>query len=199
MPPMGLGLGAILTAMVTPFDSHGRVDEDAAVRLMNHLADHGSDGLVIGHSSYEPAQARRIKRAGHVADRSPPDRGQQVLDVRLGGHHDDRGLRRSPADAPDRAQLIAAELAADQTQIGRLALGRPDRLFGIAGFSADRNLPVEGHADPQSGRLTVGDQDPRQGRPTFLTDEGRGNNEGLPFGLLYRRQDRGPGLLEGTG
>src|SRR5437588_2167167 len=33
--------------MVTPFDAHGNVDEDAAVALMNHLVDHGSDGLVI--------------------------------------------------------------------------------------------------------------------------------------------------------
>jgi 4-hydroxy-tetrahydrodipicolinate synthase len=44
---MTANLGAILTAMVTPFDSDGRVDEDAAVRLMHHLVDHGSDGLVI--------------------------------------------------------------------------------------------------------------------------------------------------------
>ena len=40
-------LGAILTAMVTPFDARERVDEDAAVNLMHHLADHGSDGLVV--------------------------------------------------------------------------------------------------------------------------------------------------------
>jgi 4-hydroxy-tetrahydrodipicolinate synthase len=40
-------LGAILTAMVTPFDAQGRVDEGAAVNLMHHLADHGSDGLVV--------------------------------------------------------------------------------------------------------------------------------------------------------
>jgi 4-hydroxy-tetrahydrodipicolinate synthase len=40
-------LGAILTAMVTPFDAQGRVDEAAAVNLMHHLADHGSDGLVV--------------------------------------------------------------------------------------------------------------------------------------------------------
>jgi 4-hydroxy-tetrahydrodipicolinate synthase len=40
-------LGAILTAMVTPFDAQGRVDEEAAVNLMHHLADHGSDGLVV--------------------------------------------------------------------------------------------------------------------------------------------------------
>jgi 4-hydroxy-tetrahydrodipicolinate synthase len=40
-------LGAILTAMVTPFDADGRVDEEAAVNLMRHLLDHGSDGLVV--------------------------------------------------------------------------------------------------------------------------------------------------------
>jgi 4-hydroxy-tetrahydrodipicolinate synthase len=40
-------LGSILTAMVTPFDADGHVDEDAAVALMHHLVEHGSDGLVI--------------------------------------------------------------------------------------------------------------------------------------------------------
>jgi 4-hydroxy-tetrahydrodipicolinate synthase len=40
-------LGSILTAMVTPFDAEGRVDEDGAVALMNHLVEHGSDGLVV--------------------------------------------------------------------------------------------------------------------------------------------------------
>jgi 4-hydroxy-tetrahydrodipicolinate synthase len=44
---MSLRLGSILTAMVTPFDDAGRIDEEAAVRLMHHLVDHGSDGLVI--------------------------------------------------------------------------------------------------------------------------------------------------------
>ena len=44
---MSANLGSILTAMVTPFDADGRVDEEAAVRLMHHLAEHGSDGLVI--------------------------------------------------------------------------------------------------------------------------------------------------------
>lgn len=44
---MTVNLGTILTAMVTPFDAGGRVDEDASVRLMHHLCDHGSDGLVI--------------------------------------------------------------------------------------------------------------------------------------------------------
>jgi 4-hydroxy-tetrahydrodipicolinate synthase len=44
---MSVSLGAILTAMVTPFDARGRVDEPGAVRLMHHLSEHGSDGLVI--------------------------------------------------------------------------------------------------------------------------------------------------------
>jgi 4-hydroxy-tetrahydrodipicolinate synthase len=44
---MTVQLGAILTAMVTPFDERMRVDEDAMVPLMHHLIETGSDGLVI--------------------------------------------------------------------------------------------------------------------------------------------------------
>ncbi|HST54872.1 MAG TPA: 4-hydroxy-tetrahydrodipicolinate synthase [Solirubrobacteraceae bacterium] len=40
-------LGAILTAIVTPFDADLRVDEEAFVALMRHLAEHGSDGFVV--------------------------------------------------------------------------------------------------------------------------------------------------------
>ena len=46
-------LGAILTAMVTPFDSHGAVREDATRRLARHLVDHGSDGLVVAGTTGE--------------------------------------------------------------------------------------------------------------------------------------------------
>jgi 4-hydroxy-tetrahydrodipicolinate synthase len=44
---MSVNLGAILTAMVTPFDAQGRVDDERAVALMHHLVEHGSDGLVV--------------------------------------------------------------------------------------------------------------------------------------------------------
>src|SRR5579863_917561 len=40
-------LGAILTAIITPFDEQLRVDEDAFVSLMHHLAENGSDGFVV--------------------------------------------------------------------------------------------------------------------------------------------------------
>jgi 4-hydroxy-tetrahydrodipicolinate synthase len=41
--------------MVTPFDDQGRVDEDATVRVMRHLLDNGSDGLVLAGTTGEGA------------------------------------------------------------------------------------------------------------------------------------------------
>ena len=40
-------LGSILTAIITPFGADGRVDEEAFVALMRHLAVNGSDGFVV--------------------------------------------------------------------------------------------------------------------------------------------------------
>ena len=39
--------GAVVTAMVTPFDAEGRVDLTGAVTLARHLVEDGSDGLVV--------------------------------------------------------------------------------------------------------------------------------------------------------
>ena len=43
----------VLTAMATPFDADGRVDEGAARRLAAYLLDHGSHGLVVAGSTGE--------------------------------------------------------------------------------------------------------------------------------------------------
>jgi 4-hydroxy-tetrahydrodipicolinate synthase len=48
-----MGIGGIITAMVTPFDGDGRVDEDAAADLIRHLLDHGSDGVVMASTTGE--------------------------------------------------------------------------------------------------------------------------------------------------
>lgn len=45
--------GAVLTAMVTPFDSEGRLDLDAAATVARWLADNGSDGLVVAGTTGE--------------------------------------------------------------------------------------------------------------------------------------------------
>jgi 4-hydroxy-tetrahydrodipicolinate synthase len=48
-----MSIGGILTAMVTPFGKDGALDEDAAVRLMHHLLENGSDGLVLAGTTGE--------------------------------------------------------------------------------------------------------------------------------------------------
>ena len=45
--------GAVVTAMVTPFDGEGALDLDAAAQLARWLADHGSDGLVVAGTTGE--------------------------------------------------------------------------------------------------------------------------------------------------
>ncbi len=42
-----MSLGALLTAIVTPFDDDLNVDEETFVALLHHLAAHGSDGAVV--------------------------------------------------------------------------------------------------------------------------------------------------------
>jgi 4-hydroxy-tetrahydrodipicolinate synthase len=50
-----MDLGTILTAIVTPFDEQGAVNEQAFVALMRHLAENGSDGFVVAASAGEAA------------------------------------------------------------------------------------------------------------------------------------------------
>jgi 4-hydroxy-tetrahydrodipicolinate synthase len=60
------GLGAIITAIVTPFDADLRVDEDAFVALMHHLAEHGSDGFVVCGTTGEAATLSDDEHLGLV-------------------------------------------------------------------------------------------------------------------------------------
>jgi 4-hydroxy-tetrahydrodipicolinate synthase len=46
-------LGTILTAIVTPFDESGMVNEESFVALMRHLAENGSDGFVVAGTTGE--------------------------------------------------------------------------------------------------------------------------------------------------
>jgi 4-hydroxy-tetrahydrodipicolinate synthase len=61
-----MDLGTILTAMVTPFDAEGTVDEEAAVALMHHLAEHGSDGLVICGTTGEASTLNDEEHLGFI-------------------------------------------------------------------------------------------------------------------------------------
>jgi 4-hydroxy-tetrahydrodipicolinate synthase len=46
-------LRGVITAMITPFDEAGGLDEEAARRLARHLVDHGSHGLVVSGTTGE--------------------------------------------------------------------------------------------------------------------------------------------------
>ena len=48
-----MSLGGIITAMVTPFDADGRVNEEAFVALLHHLLENGSDGVVVAGTTGE--------------------------------------------------------------------------------------------------------------------------------------------------
>jgi 4-hydroxy-tetrahydrodipicolinate synthase len=82
-------LGAVITAMVTPFDAEGRVDEEAAVRLMRHLADHGSDGLVIAGSTGEGAALSTEEHMGLV-ELAVREVGDRLSIVASAGSNDTR-------------------------------------------------------------------------------------------------------------
>jgi 4-hydroxy-tetrahydrodipicolinate synthase len=48
-------IGGVITAMATPFDQGGRVDEGAARSLAAYLVEHGSHGVVVAGSTGEAA------------------------------------------------------------------------------------------------------------------------------------------------
>jgi len=70
-----MSLGAILTAIVTPFDENLDVDEEAFVDLMHHLAAHGSDGFVVCGTTGEAPTLRSEEhlRVLEVACRNRPE------------------------------------------------------------------------------------------------------------------------------
>jgi 4-hydroxy-tetrahydrodipicolinate synthase len=68
-------LGTILTAMVTPFDADERVNDEAFVALMHHLAENGSDGFVVAGTTGEASTLTDEEQLGlielAVAERPP--------------------------------------------------------------------------------------------------------------------------------
>ncbi|HEX7610085.1 MAG TPA: 4-hydroxy-tetrahydrodipicolinate synthase, partial [Solirubrobacteraceae bacterium] len=68
-------LGTIITAIVTPFDAQGGVNEDAFVALMRHLAGNGSDGFVVAGTTGEASTLSEREQLGliglAVAERPP--------------------------------------------------------------------------------------------------------------------------------
>lgn len=58
--------GAVMSAMVTPFDAEGRLDLDAAQRLARWLVAHGNDGLVVSATTGEAGTLNDDERCNLV-------------------------------------------------------------------------------------------------------------------------------------
>ena len=68
-------LGTILTAIVTPFDEEGKVNEESFVALMAHLAANGSDGFVVAGTTGEAStltDEEQLGLIGLAARERPP-------------------------------------------------------------------------------------------------------------------------------
>ncbi len=87
---MRVDFGSILTAMVTPFDADGRVDEDAAVDLMHHLTEHGSDGLVVCGTTGEASTLTDEEHLGVIRLAVEEMRGTDTTIVAGVGSNDTR-------------------------------------------------------------------------------------------------------------
>jgi 4-hydroxy-tetrahydrodipicolinate synthase len=59
-------LGTILTAIVTPFDAAGRVNEESFVALMRHLAENGTDGFVVAGTTGEASTLTDEEQLGLI-------------------------------------------------------------------------------------------------------------------------------------
>ena len=74
--------GAVLTAMVTPFDADGSLDLDGAVDLARWLVAHGNDGLVVaGTTGESPVLSDGEKRRSVAGGRRG---GHRARDRRVG-------------------------------------------------------------------------------------------------------------------
>ena len=95
--------GAVMSAMVTPFDDQGRLDLDAARQLARWLVAHGHDGLVVAGTTGEASTLSDTELCELVAAVDPGGivhadagsigyrrRGTGAADRR----HDQRPLRR---------------------------------------------------------------------------------------------------------
>jgi len=121
------GLGAILTAMVTPFDAQLRLDEDATVRLMEHLVAHGSDGVVACGTTGEAATLTDEEhlRVIELAVQTLRGRGTVVAGV---GSNDTRHA----VELTERATALGADAMLHVTPY----YNRPNRRGIVAHFEA---------------------------------------------------------------
>ncbi len=145
-------LGTILTAIVTPFDAGGRVNEEAFVALMHHLAENGSDGFVVAGTTGEAATMTGEEQLGLIelaVTERPPGKtivaGTGTNDTRLAVFLTE-GATAAGADA----MLSVTPYYNKPSRLGikrhyeavAMATDKPTLLYNIPGRTAT-NMPVD--------------------------------------------------------
>jgi 4-hydroxy-tetrahydrodipicolinate synthase len=142
--------GRVLTAMITPFTSSGRLDLDGAQQLATYLVDHGNDGLVISGTTGEAPttdddEKDRLLRAvvEAVGDRAHVIAGVGTNDTRhtleLAQSAEKAGADALLVVTPYYSRPPQAGLLAHFTQIAD-ATGLPSMLYDIPGRTG---TPIE--------------------------------------------------------
>jgi 4-hydroxy-tetrahydrodipicolinate synthase len=117
-----VGLGRLITAMITPFGSEGEVDYEQAKKLAVALIDSGSDGLVVSGSTGEaPALSReeKLRLFGEVKQ-AIGDRGAVVAGTGTYNTRESIELTREAEKVGVDAILIVAPCYSRPTQDGLL-------------------------------------------------------------------------------
>ncbi len=120
-------LGAILTAMVTPFDAQLRVDEDATVALMEHLVAHGSDGVVACGTTGEATTLTDEEHLRVIELAVQTLRGRATVVAGVGSND-----TRHAVELTERATALGADAMLHVTPY----YNRPNRRGTIAHFEA---------------------------------------------------------------
>jgi len=129
--------------MVTPFDADGGVDEQAAVRLMHHLVEHGSDGLVICGTTGEASTMTDEEHLGVIALAVQEMKGRCTVVAGVGSND-----TRHAVDLTERA----TELGADALLSVNPYYNRPNRRGIIRHYeeiNRATNLPILLYNIPQ--------------------------------------------------
>jgi 4-hydroxy-tetrahydrodipicolinate synthase len=129
--------------MVTPFDAAGRDDEEAAVRLMHHLVEHGSDGLVMCGTTGEASTMTDEEHLGVIALAVGEMKGRCTVVAGVGSND-----TRHAVHLTERA----TELGADALLSVNPYYNRPNRRGIIAHYkeiNRATNLPILLYNIPQ--------------------------------------------------
>jgi len=129
--------------MVTPFDADGRVDEEAAVRVMHHLVEHGSDGLVMCGTTGEASTMTDEEHLGVIALAVQEMKGRCTVVAGVGSND-----TRHAVDLTERA----TELGADALLSVNPYYNRPNRRGIIRHYeeiNRATNLPILLYNIPQ--------------------------------------------------